>query len=311
MRDIDLRNDIIEARHALEPNIIRLKGLLQLWNVFTSAKTIADEFHKGHDSLTFPLKLACTKGFVVDYFKPWSGNYSEELNSLRVFSSRSTWSYPFLDAITKNDIHHELEEIRNRMVAHIDKDFEGLGVTVKGATIKNSPLHGPQQAGTLNDVFLPATIMLTSARGMWWLSDNDKIGAICNHINEAKLLVEEEIRVATSELRDSCMDHMHVIKELSDIIGIEELPFRDGNVEVTSHGELPKPFYASAPVSTKIGDDKIQSLVTVYEPKPRYPTNTDIIGKGYILKLGSVADEGKLEMKVVFPMYPAPKEKLK
>ena len=310
MSDIDLRNDIIEARNALESKVIRLKGLLQLWNIFTSAKTIVDEFHKDYDSLTMPLKLACTKGFVVDYFKPWSGNFSDEINSLKVYKSKNNWSYPFLDATIKNNIHHEIEEIRNKMVAHIDKDFEGLGVTVKGATIENIIAQRPKQPGTLNNVFVPATIMLTSTRGMWWLSDKDKLGDICTYINKVKLRVEEEIRAATSDFRNSCMDHMHVIRDLSDIIGIEELPLKEGNVKATSFGELPKPFYASAPVSTKIGDDKIQSLVSVYEPKPVYPTNTDIKGKGYILKLGKYTDEGNLEMQIVFPRYPAPKEKI-
>ena len=309
MSDIELHNDIEEACNVLKPEIIKLKGLLQLWNIFTSAKTIADEFHTNHDSLSFPLKLACTKGLVVDYFKPWSGNYSDELNSLKVYTSRRNWTYPFLDPTIDNNIHHELEEIRNRMVAHIDQDFEGLGITVKGATISNKLEDGSRQPGTLKNVFLPATIMLSSNRGMWWLSDKDKLGAICNHINHAKLLVEDEIRRATSDFRNLCMDHMHVINDLSDIIGVEEQPFRDGKLAVGSYGELPKPFYASTPVSTKIGDDKIQSLVTVYEPKPLYPTNTSVEGKGYILKLGDFNDEGKLDMNVIFPKYPAPKVK--
>jgi len=308
MSEIDLKEDIEEAQSLLEPHATRLKGLVQLWNIFTSAKTIADEYYKEFDNLSYPLKVASTKGLVVDYFKPWSGNYSEELNSLRVFSTSKKWSYPFLDRIIGTHIHQSLEEVRNRMVAHIDKDFEGLGVTVKGATVANKPAHGQKQEGTLENVFLPATIMLTSNRGMWWLSDKDKLGEICDHINETKKLVEEEIRVSTSIFRDLCMDHMHVLKNMSDIIGVEELPFQEGNIDVTSPGELPKPFYSSMPISTMIGDENIQSLITVYAPRPAYPTNIDIKGKGYILKLGNVTDQSKLEMQVVFPKYPYPKE---
>ncbi len=310
MTAINLKKDIAEAHHALESHVKRLKGLLQMWNIFTSAKTIADEFYKEFDNLSYPLKVASTKGLVIDYFKPWSRNYSEELNSLQVFKNKKKWTYPFLDAIVKKGVHQGLEEIRNRMVAHIDKDFEGLGVTVKGAIINNKPTHGPQQPGTLDNVFLPTTIKIASTRGIWWLSNKDKLGEICSHINETKKLVEEEIRVSTTIFRNACMDHMHVIKELPDVFGIEELPFKKGHIEEKSFGELPKPFYASSPISTKIGDENIQSLVSIYESRPNYPTNTKIKGKGYILQLVTNNDEGKLKMNVIFPKYPYPKVKL-
>ncbi len=310
MSDLDLTDDIEEARAALTPHVTRLKGLLQLWSIFTSAKTIADEYQKEYENLGYPLKMACTKSLVVDYYKPWSGNYSEELNSLRVFSSKKNWSYPFLQPVVIKDEHNQLREVRNSLVAHIDKNFEGLGVTVKGGTIQNIPQNRPQDEGTIDEVFLPALTLLEGTRGLWWLSDKDKLAAVCTHINGAKELTEEEIRSSTAKFRDACLDYMHVLKQLSDVFAIEELGFEAANIEVTSHADSPKPSNATTPVATQIGDQNTDSLVIFYEPKPLYPTNTEIKGKGYLLKLGNF-DKGKLLMSVSFPKYPYPKEPVK
>ncbi len=311
METINLKDDLTEAHQLLQPQVNRLKGLIQLWNIFASSKSIADEFHQNYDNLSDTLKMACTKGIVIDYCKPWSDNFSEELNSLKVYETKKKWKFPFLDKSVSSNLHSELEEIRNKMVAHVDKDFEGLGVTLKGATIQNRIEARPRQDGTLEHVFLPAAVTLTSNRGMWWLSDKNKLGEICKHINETKIQVEEEIRESTREFRNLCLDHMHVIDKLTDLMTIEEQPYTNGNVELTSHSKLPKPFYASAPISTKIGDEKIQNLITVYEPSPMYPTGIEILGKGYRLKLGDFSEDGKLEMQVIFPKYPAPKIKIK
>lgn len=310
MSDLDLKADIEEARTVLTPHVTRLKGLLQLWTIFMSAKTVADEYHKEYGNLGHPLKMACTKGLVVDYAKPWTGNHSDELNSLRVFSGKNRWSYPFLQPVIIKNEHKQLMEVRHCLVAHIDKNFEGLGVTLKGGTIKNIPPNRQQDEGTIDDVFVPSLVLLAGTRGMWWLSSKIKLATICAHIDEAKKLTEEEIRSSTANFRDACIDHMHVLKELSDVFAIEELGFENGNIEVTRHIDNPKPFSATIPVPTQIGDQNTESLVVIFEPSPEYLTNTEIKGKGYRLKLEDFI-EGKLQMNVSFPKYPYPKEPVK
>lgn len=72
---IDLKNDIVDARTTIKPFVVRLLGLLQMWHMFQSTKVVADEFHSKYDSLSYQLRIACTRSFIVDYLNPWTGNY--------------------------------------------------------------------------------------------------------------------------------------------------------------------------------------------------------------------------------------------
>lgn len=307
MSEVDLANDVAEARDAIKPLVDRLLGLLQMWHMFQSAKVVADEYHSKFDDLSYQLKIACTRSLVVDYLKPWSGNYSPEINSLKVCKSAKNWSYPFLEPIVRTDMHEQLNELRSSIVAHLDRDFEGGGVTLKGTRIANVRSSGKQDVGTIDDVFLPTIAVLVGRRGLWWLSSKEKIGELCEHIDDAKGLVEEEIRNTAALFRETCIDHMHVVDQLTDLFGIIESPIVAGNVDVTTHAEDPRPLSGNDPIELKIGNQHIQSLATVYEPRPEYPTNVDIKGKGYRLKIGEMSDNGQLQFVVSFPKYPHPK----
>ena len=308
MGEIDLSDDIEEARDVITPYVVRLLGLLQMWHMFQSAKVVSHEFHEKFNSLSYQLKIACTRSFVVDYLKPWSGNYSPEINSLKVNSSKKNWSYPFLKSIAQTAEHEQLIELRNSIVAHLDRDYEGGGLTLKGARIMNAPTNRPQDEGTIDEVFLPAIPVIAGRRGLWWLSSEEKLGELCEHIEKTKVLVEEEIRGRAALFRQTCIDHMHVLGQLPDLFGIVDIPMVAGNVNVTTHAEDPKPLSGSDPVELKVGDQNIQSLVTVYEPRPEYPTKVDIKGKGYRLKIGEMSESGRLDFTVTFPKYPFPKE---
>ena len=78
----------------------------------------ANEYHSKLDDLSLPLKFACTRSVIIEYFKPWSGNRSSELNSLKTGSS-----YSILGQVEADPIHQELAELRNNLYGHIDQDF--------------------------------------------------------------------------------------------------------------------------------------------------------------------------------------------
>jgi len=211
MTDVDLTSDVEDARQAIKPIIDRLLGLLQMWHMFQTAKVVADEFRSNYDNLSYPLRIACTRSLATDYMKPWSGNQSPEINSLRVYQAAKQWTYPFLAPITSKPEHDQLEELRHKIVAHLDRDYEGGGITLKGTRIENVPPNRPQDEGTLDSVFLPTLTVMAGRRGLWWLSDKGKIGELCEQIDEAKVLVEKEIRNTANEFRLACIDHMHVV----------------------------------------------------------------------------------------------------
>jgi hypothetical protein len=305
--DVDLTADIQTAREAIKPKIDRLLGLLQMWHMFQTAKVVADEFHIKYDDLSFPLRIACTRSLATDYMKAWSGNQSPEINALKVFNAANRWSYPFLDSISAKSEHEQLRELRNKIVAHLDRDYEGGGVTLKGTRIENVPANRPQDEGTLDNVFLPTLAVMAGRRGLWWLSDKGKIAELCEHINEAKALVEGEIRNAANEFRLGCIDHMHVVGLLPDLFATVNTPIEAGNVKVDPFTVSPVPLSTSDPVELLIGDQRIQSLATVYEPRPEYPTNVEIRGKGYSLTIGEMSGDGQLTFNVSFPKYPHPK----
>jgi hypothetical protein len=306
MTDVDLTSDIETAREAIKPSIDRLLGLLQMWHMFQTAKVVADEFHNNCDELSYPLRIACTRSLVTDYMKPWSSNQSPEINSVRVRRA-GQWSYPFLDPVISKPEHDQLKELRHKIVSHLDRDYEGGGITLKGTRIANVPPNRPQDKGTLDDVFVPTLTVMAGRRGLWWLSDKGKVAELCQHIHEAKTLVEEEIRNAAKDFRMACIDHMHVVEQLPDLFATVDTPIEAGNVRVDPHEISPVPLSTSEPVELQIGDQNIQSLATVYEPRPEYPTNVEFKGKGYRLTVGEMSEDGQLTFNVSFPKYPHPK----
>ena len=102
--------------------------------------------------------------------------------------------------------------------------------------------------------------------------------------------------------------YTYVLDQLGDLFGIVEIPLVDGQANVTSHAEDPKPLSSDNPKPLSIGEQNIQSLVTVYEPRKEYPTEVEFLGKGYKLTIGAMTEEGQLQYNVAFPKYPYPKE---
>jgi hypothetical protein len=282
----DLTEDIVEAREILAPYCSRLLGLIQLWNIFTSAKQIADVYISNFDQLSYQAKLSFTKSIVIDYAKPWTGNRSTALNAIK--SSRS---YDFLHEVEGSPIHEEILELRDRLIAHIDEGYEGLSITLAGGTIVNVNPHRPRDEGTLADVFIPTVVRLGSIRGMWWIESPDKLKDMLQQIELALTSTQNEIASCAKTFLEESLN----------------FPSAEFNITVQKYADNPGSLNIDAPVTLEFGDGNIQSLVAVYESTPGFDQSTTVEGKGYRFIIGDELSDEKLQMNVVFPKYPYPK----
>lgn len=311
MADPDLTSDIAEARDILEPHTTKLKGLLQMWNMFEGARTISAEFCRNFDNLAAPLKLACTKGLVVSYTQPWSGNRNDFLEALKDNPGAKHWCYPFLDAIVATHLHDGLYEARNRMIAHMQQGYEGVGVELRGAQYVNQ-LPDPtrqKQDGTIDDAFVPLRVVVASTRGFWFLNNKAQIADINRHIENAKEAVAVEFRSVAKSFLDECLDHIHVLAQLTDLFAVAIIPPEAGKIHMPDHGVPTAPSTVPEPTPAKIGDINLLSYGTHYETTPRADTGNEVEGKGYRLRFGDFDDSGNLKIQVTFPKYPYPKIK--
>lgn len=300
-----LERDEIRAREALKPHLSKLRGLLQMWINFSSARDVADEFATNFDDLNRALRMACNKALIVDYYRPWSGNHNPDLELLAEGSRRPT-RYPFMDAVTAKPEHEYLKELRNKLIAHAEEGYEAFGVTVKGATVINHPL----QERRIPSVFLPVQFILGNVRGISWIKDKGKIKEIKEHIDFAMTEVQKELHKVAAKFHSICIDHMHVLGNLTDVVQIDSMPNspRPGGVglhfDLKSHGRTGnKPIISSAPTKTMIGDEYLEQFAVVYEHNPGFPDELEVQGRGWRLRV--VMDEqGTGSFDVSFVGYP-------
>ena len=157
---IELARDEARAREALHVPLAKLRGLLQMWTHFQSAILVTQEFLNSFEELSFQLQIACTKTLVVDYYRPWSGNFNPDLKALQC-GTKNNWRYPFMDQIVNKKEHSEIAELRNKLIAHIELDYEAIALTVKGASVSNVS----QQQNTIPETFLPRTTYSKDSTG--------------------------------------------------------------------------------------------------------------------------------------------------
>lgn len=311
MADPDLTGDIAEARDILEPYATKLKGLLQMWNMFESARIISAEFHQNFDDLADSLKLACTKGLVVGYTQPWSGNRNDFLEVLKDNPGAKPWRYPFMDAIVATHLHEGLYEARNTMVAHMQQGYEGVGVELRGGLYenKNPDPTRQKQDGTIDDAFVPLRVVVASKRGIWFLNNKAQLANIIKHIENAREAVAVEFRSIAKNFRDECLDHIHVIAQLTDLFTVMIIPQSAGNIHLPDHGVPTAPSTVPNPTPAQIGDINLDSYSTHYETTPLPDAGSEVEGKGYRLKFGDFDANDNLQIQVTFPKYPYPKIK--
>jgi hypothetical protein len=109
---------------------------------------------------------------------------------------------------------------------------------------------------------------------------------------------------------------MHVLEALTDLLSLQEIKPSSGAgsahpiYDVLSDRNLAPEISISSPQETKLGDQHLQALVTIFEPSPSVPGDTEVKGRGYRLILPKPDTSGKAQWNVQFPKYPYPAEKL-
>ena len=307
----DLTADIEDARIHLEPLALRLRGLFQLWTIFTTAESMANAYVRDQKNLQWEAHMAFTKAVIVEYAKPWSGRNGKALKSTLDTSKNIPFLLPVTDA---SGTHNAMLELRNRMAAHIDEHFESIGVTFRGIAIANANPHRPQDPGTLDNVFLPVAPKMESIRGMWWIEDTAKWKEISDHISKCKIATQEQLAEEARDLRNECFDHMHVLNKMTDLILMEAIsptvnpPTAHQSYDIQSGQNLTPTINIGAPQKTKLGDQHIKAVVTIFEPSPSLPGDTEVKGRGYRLTLPEPDANGQAQWNVQFPKYPYPAE---
>jgi hypothetical protein len=289
---IDLSKDIEKARRELSRPVGRLNGALQLWNIMTAAQRMAAAFVEDLDKLRYETRMAYSKGIVVEYWRPWSGN--EENSDLQSVAESKE-----LRPVTRSNLHEALHQLRNGVVAHADQSYEGRGIELTGMTLINDrpDLH-PR---TLADVFVPVTVTISSRRSLWWLNDRQRLSQIVHHITRAQELSATLIRRLAVELRDQSLQHIHVLKELSDLFSLKGFEVvAPGRAVADGPGSAPEAIRVTEPTPLKIGDDNVQSLITIYKPSPQLP-DLELKGNGFTIKLTPGTEHGNLDARVSFP----------
>jgi hypothetical protein len=306
-----LAKDARKADVELRPFVKSLCGHFQLWNIFTSALKMTEAFARDFNTLSYEAKLAYSKAIIVDYAKPWSSNNSKPLKSLIDENGKIT----FLESVINNShTHSALVELRDKLVAHIDHGFEGLGVSIRGATIGNNPQNRTQDPGTLDNVFVPVSIVIENARGIWWIDDPEGIREIEQHLQNCITETQHSLSKLATEFRDKCFEHAHVLNRLEELFQIRELEEKDSdipyhkNYEFERSSTLNEKFHISNPKETKFGSSRINTLVGRYEPDPSLPSDLDLEGRGYRLIIKDNSN-GTVNWNVIFPKYPYPAEK--
>jgi len=302
-----LNRDAKIAEKELRPFVKSLCGHFQLWNILSSAKIMSEAFARDFNSLSYESKLAYSKAIIVDYAKPWSGNNSKPLKSL----IDDVGNIPFLEPIIINsDVHKELRELRDRLVAHIDHNFEGLGVSIRGSTLENNP----QAIGTIEGVFFPVSVVIESSGGIWWIDDLNSIENIDHHIQRCIFATQSSLSQTAMEFRNKCLEHAHVLNKLGNLFSLRELEKKDTDIanDINAHYDNSSisndGFDISERRETKFGSNRIQSLLGRYEPAANLPSTLDLVGKGYRVILKGQTGESP-SFNIFFPKYPHPKER--
>ena len=198
------------------------------------------------------------------------------------------------------------------MVAHIDEGYEGLSITLKGVDVRNDPQNRQQDPGTLDEVFIPISLRLESTRGIWWIDDLKKLKEIQSHIARCLTATQVELGSSATQIRDLCFEHAHVLKDLTNLVSVETFPQESGSsralprYEFQSSFQLTPKFNLVQAANTLLGDKHLQGLITIFEPDPSLPGNTEVNGRGYHLKINDPDATNSVTWRVTFPQYPHP-----
>lgn len=300
--------DIDTAKQVLSPIVLRLKGLIQAWGIFHSADELTTAYEASFEKLSWQTKMAFSKAIVAEYIKPWQTYNGKALKSLQLGNK-----IDFLEsAIKSSSTHSALNELRQQSVAHTNESFEAIHVNILGAEVRNELPTGGRQPNTLEKVFLPMAPELSVKRGIWWINNRETIERVKELARSCKKATKNQITTEVANLRDTCLEHMHVLHELHELFSLDQIPptgnDENGNPLIEfAFAETPSGhLHLAEPKQSKIGDANIQSSIVLYQPDPTLQSETDVKGNGYHLQMKLDKESGKMVFNVSFPEYPFP-----
>ncbi len=92
--------------------------------------------------------------------------------------------------------------------------------TAYGATIENNPQNRPQDPGTLDNIFVPVSVVIENTRGIWWIDDPEGIREIEQHLRSCIAETQHSLSKLATEFRDKCFEHAHVLHRLEELFQI-------------------------------------------------------------------------------------------
>lgn len=293
-------------RKLLEPNILLIKGLVQTWNCFVCTEEMAKYFYDNFIEIPFQAKTALTKAIVIEYIKPWQKNNGRALSSVR-----ENTKYSFIDSVIREThIHKSIDELRQRLVAHTNEEYESISIGFRGADIPNLPTHGERAPRTLSGVRFPVVPVIKMRRGIWWIDCREKVGEIQDHARKCKDATQIEIRRRVEELRDICLKNMHVLERCDDIVGFSPLEKSESidsvahNFDVNIKEEFGVGLPIGAPRKTRIGDEHINSLIAVIAPGIRFTESSETVGPGFVFRILGDENSSRMKFNISFPRFP-------
>ncbi len=235
--------------------------------------------------------MAYTKAIVIEYWKPWSDNRNNP-------GLESAANCKHVKPLMQTAMHDALKELRNCVIAHADEAYEGRGIALIGTRVIND--HPNLNPRTLPGTFVPVKLSVGSSRSFWWLEDSARMTQIRDHIALCEEAATQRIHTTTHHLLKVCLGHIHVLEHLG-LFTFEELETTSpGQVTVPDSNQPPEVPKLEAPAALKLGDEYVQSLVTVYAPSA-FISQGEFRGDGFILKVDPGPDSTSLRFSVAFP----------
>ena len=278
---MNLEKDIEKARNELDPMVREIKGLVFFAMSLENTTKMANYYADNLAGLGIDALLAFTKAIVVDYGRLWAKTDNEFIVKL---------DKSFFPANTP--VHDELLELRNKLVAHPDKEFETLELMVGGTTFVNER----RDPKTHDNVFVAFNTRAEVKGAMWWIKDSATAQRIRDHVADYRQRTYRKLSDVARLFVSACQRHTHVVKELNDLFSIRE--FTDLGEGKRRQPDMSEgPLSVSDPKPLKIGRTNLMETVSIYESGFHKPSEK-VVGPGFTIEVGK---DGKFN--VTFNSY--------
>lgn len=284
---MNYRKEIVSARKELDPLIREIKGLCFMGFSLENTRVLANYFAANVETMTgYEPRLAFTKAIVVDYGRLWKKAENQFVQKL---------DKSFYD-LENTPVHNELIEIRDKLVAHVDKGYETLAVVLDGTTVTNDvPRENRHES-----VFLGMSLRGEGKGFLWWINNVDTVQRIADHIEKYRQLTYEKLKATTQVCLEVSQRYGHVIRELEDIVAFREfedqgggerrqLDIIEGSIQAPDEKEL------------KIGRLNLTATISLYASGVFIPSE-EVRTAGYVFTI----DEGKFNVAFIDHTPPKP-----